>query len=296
MAIQNALTIDVEDYYQVSNFEVDIPRENWPSFPSRVVKNTERLLDILDRNLVKATFFVLGYVAEQHPGLVRSIDNAGHEIGSHSYCHRLIHRLSPDEFRQDLRKSRDLLQDLLGKPVTAFRAPSFSINRESMWALDVLAEEGFTSDSSIIPTRLDPQHAKNAVSGPYRYPCEAGELAEFPISVCRIGAKTGFPFSGGGYFRLYPLRLSVNLLRRVNQRFGRPFVFYTHPWEYDPDQPRLKAGTVLKRFRHYVNLATTQSKLESLLQTFSFGRLDEVLAKYAPERSPAVASANGLVS
>jgi len=296
MSIQNALTIDVEDYYQVSNFEVDIRREDWPSYPSRVVGSTERILAILDRHQVKATFFVLGYVAEKHPGLVRSIVRAGHEIGSHSFWHRQVHHMTPDEFRSDLRTSRDVLENLLGKHVTSFRAPSLSIGKETLWALEILVEEGFDTDSSVIPTRLDPRSELDASGRPFAFKCDAGELQEFPVSVYSLGGRFGLPISGGGYFRLYPFQLTTRLLRRVNERFGLPFVFYTHPWEYDPDQPRLKAGSALKRFRHYVNLATTEAKLERLLTSFSFGRLDQVLADYSPERHHAIATADGVAS
>lgn len=280
MPIQNALTIDVEDYYQVSNFERHISRQDWPRYPSRVVPNTRRVLEALEHSGVKATFFVLGYVAQQHPALVREIEAAGHEIGSHSYWHRLIYELTPDQFRDDLRRSRDLLQDIIGKPVTAFRAPSFSITGASLWALEILAEEGFTVDSSIFPVRHHRYGIPGAEPQPHSYEYPSGPLWEFPITVCRVGNRWNVPIAGGGYFRLFPLRVTMRLLERVNQQLAQPFVFYAHPWEFDPDQPRLRAGTRVQRFRHYVNLSTTKAKFQQLLQRFHFNRLDEVLTSY----------------
>lgn len=279
MPIQNILTIDVEDYFQVTNFEVDIRREDWPSFPSRVVDSTRRLLRLLAEGDVRATFFVLGYVAEHHPQLVREIDAAGHEIGSHSYWHRLIYNLTPAEFRQDLRRSRDVLQDLLGKPVTAFRAPSFSITNRSQWALEILAEEGFTVDSSVFPIYHNRYGIPDAAPYPVAHEFPAGQLWEFPLSVCRLGHRVNLPISGGGYFRLLPIGITEKLLRYVNESTNRPFVFYIHPWEFDPEQPRVRAGTWLQRFRHYVNLTKTESKFERLLGSFRFGRLDQAVAQ-----------------
>jgi len=279
--MQNALTIDVEDYYQVSNFEKHINRDQWSRYASRVVPNTERLLDLLARHGVRATFYILGYVAERHPELVQRIDAAGHEIGSHSYWHRLVYDLSPEEFRDDLRRSRDLLQGLIGKPVTTFRAPSFSITRRSLWALEILAEEGFTTDSSIFPVRHGRYGIIDARREPHALDFPAGRLWEFPITVYRAGKFANVPIAGGGYFRLFPLAVTMQLLRRVNACQSVPFVFYVHPWEFDPQQPRLRAGSRLQRFRHYVNLSTTESKLACMLKEFQFGRLDRVLANYS---------------
>ena len=280
MAIQNALTIDVEDYYQVTNFEVQINRDNWHQYESRVVESTRRILRLLERYGVHATFFVLGYVADRHPDLVREIDAGGHEIGSHSYWHRLVFRLMQREFREDVRRSKAVLEDLIGKPVTAFRAPSFSILKHSMWALDILADEGFTVDSSIFPMFHDVDAVPNGMREPYAHELDTAKLWEFPMAVYRLANRIQIPISGGGYFRLLPFRLTKRLLRHRNQNLSVPFVFYIHPWEFDPRQPRLKAGTRSQRWRHYLNLRTTEAKFERLLQSFSFDRMDRVLEAY----------------
>lgn len=278
MTIRNALTIDVEDYFQVSGFERDISRDNWDQYPSRVVQNTRRILSLLERRDIKATFFVLGWVADRFPELIREIDNAGHEIGSHSYWHRLVYDLSPEEFREDLRRSRDVLQAITGKPVTSYRAPSFSITSESLWALDILAEEEFKVDASVFPIRHHRCGIPDAPTHPYVHESDTARLWEFPASVARIG-KANIPISGGGYFRLLPYSVTSRLLRRINQ-LTQPFVFYIHPWEFDPEQPRLKVSTRAMRFCHYVNLSSTEEKLKRLLSDFSFDRLDKVLDSY----------------
>jgi polysaccharide deacetylase family protein (PEP-CTERM system associated) len=279
MTVRNALTIDVEDYFQVSGFERDVPRNNWGSYPSRVVQNTGRILSLLDSCGIKATFFVLGWVAEHYPHLVREIDEAGHEVGSHSYWHRLVYSLSPTDFRDDLCRSRDLLQEIICKPVTSYRAPSFSITSKSLWALDILAEEGFKIDASVFPIRHHRYGIPDAPCHPYDHETASGRLWEFPSSVHRI-AKMNVPISGGGYFRLLPYRLTAQMLRRVNHQCKQPFMFYIHPWELDPQQPRMRSGTRGARFCHYANLKTTEAKLNRLLSQFSFDRVDRVLDSY----------------
>ena len=271
MDLVNAFTVDVEDYFQVSAFEKDIPRDRWSQYTSRVVANTHRILDLLARHDVKATFFVLGWVAERFPQLVRDIHGAGHEIGSHSHEHRLIYDQTPDQFRDDVRRSRDAIQDACGAPITAYRAPSFSITRQSLWALDILAEEGFLVDSSIFPIHHDRYGIPDAQPRFHRINTSGGALWECPPSVVRF-YRLNIPVSGGGYFRLYPLSWTVHCLRKINSR-QQPFVFYIHPWEVDPDQPRLAAGSRISRFRHRVNLRTTEGKLDRLLREFRFGRL-----------------------
>jgi len=230
----------------------------------------------LDEAGVRATFFVLGWVAERHPGLVRDIQAAGHEIGCHSFWHRLVYRQTPAEFREDLRRARDVLEDLVGEPVIAYRAPSFSITRDSLWALDVLIDEGFLYDSSIYPTHHDRYGLPGAPPRPHRLVRAEGEIREFPLAVYR---RLGYPLpvGGGGYFRLYPYALTRHGLRTINAE-GRPFAVYLHPWEFDPDQPRLAPGR-LGAFRHYVGLRRTEGRLARLLRDFAFGTLTEAFER-----------------
>lgn len=279
----NAFTVDVEDYYQVSAFEKDVPRDHWGRFESRVVDNTHRVLALLDRFGVKATFFVLGWVAREHPQLVRGIHDRGHEVASHGYWHRLIYRQSPEEFRDDLRRSRDAIEGAIDHRVVAYRAPSFSITRQSRWALDILAEEGFQVDSSIFPTRHPLYGIPGAEPSIHRIDTSAGPLWEFPPAVIRF-VRMNLPVSGGGYFRLYPVRWSVRWLASLNRKHGRPFVFYIHPWELDPGQPRIQAGSRWLRAKHYLNLASTEKRLEVLLERFRFGRLGEVVGAVRDRR------------
>ncbi|MCA9249177.1 MAG: DUF3473 domain-containing protein [Planctomycetales bacterium] len=276
----NAFTVDVEDYFQVSAFERDIRRSAWPDFESRVERNTQRLLELLERFDVKATFFILGWIAEKLPSLVASIHAAGHEIGSHSYWHRLIYEQTPEEFREDLRRSKQALEAVTGAAVRIYRAPSFSITSASAWALDVLAEEGFTIDSSIFPVRHDRYGIRDANYQPHELKTQSGSLWEAPPTVFRC-CGMHVPVAGGGYFRLYPLSVTRYCLRHVNRTENRPVIFYVHPWEIDPDQPRLQAGSRLTRARHYVNLSKTEYKLEQLLRMFRFGRLGEVVEQCA---------------
>lgn len=272
----NAFTVDVEDYYQVSAFERQVRRDDWGGYESRVAASTRRLLGLLARHETRATFFVLGWVADRCPELVREIYSAGHELASHGFWHRLVYEQTPDEFRHDIRAGRKAVEDAAGVRVTAYRAPSFSITRRSLWALDVLAEEGFEIDSSIYPVRHDRYGIPGAAAGPHQIDTAAGPIWEFPPSVVRIG-RASLPVSGGGYFRLYPLAVTFAALRQINRR-GRPFMFYVHPWEIDPGQPRLSAGSRLSRFRHRVNLRSTEQKLDRLLGRLPFGTLSEALA------------------
>ncbi|MCO6459756.1 MAG: DUF3473 domain-containing protein [Pirellulaceae bacterium] len=271
----NAFTVDVEDYFQVTSFERQIDRADWDQFPSRVAPPTRQLLELLARHETRGTFYVLGWVAERHPELVREIAAAGHEIGSHSYWHRLVYGLTPDEFREDLRRSRDVLQQITGQPVVTYRAPTFSITRRSLWALEILVEEGFTVDSSIFPVFHDRYGIAGAPRGIYRIQTPAGPLWQFPPTVVRL-ARQNFPVAGGGYFRLYPYRFTRYCLAR---RQHEPFMFYTHPWEIDAGQPRLVAGSRLSRFRHYVHLDRTLDKLERLVRGFAFGAVEDVLVE-----------------
>lgn len=271
----NAFTIDVEDYFQVSAFERDIPRNTWDSFEVRVVDNTYRVLDLLALHGVRGTFFVLGWVAERFPGLVRDIHACGHEIGSHSYWHRLVYQQTPQQFREDLVASRDVLQDTIGNRVTAYRAPSFSIRRDSWWAMEILVEEGFEIDSSVFPVRHDRYGVPDADRQIHSIDTPAGSITEFPLPVKDFG-RWRLPVGGGGYFRLYPRNWTYRWLREINEVHSRPFAFYAHPWEVDPEQPRMQIRSKVSRFRHYVNQGSTHEKLNSMLSRFEFGTMAEV--------------------
>ncbi len=279
MTLRNAFTVDVEDYFHVSAFDHVVRPADWDRYESRVEANTRRMLALLARHEVRATFFVLGWVAERFPDLVRRVHAAGHEIGAHSYGHRLVYRMTPDEFREDLVRVRDLLQDATGAEVVSYRAPSFSITRDSLWALPILVEEGFRIDSSVFPIRHDRYGMPDAPAEIHRIDTAAGPIWEFPMSIRRF-AWMNVPVSGGGYFRLYPLWWSLRGLRGVNAR-GRPFVFYVHPWEIDPGQPRIAGAARLSRLRHYLNLRSTERRLEGLLGAFAFAPLREVVDRAA---------------
>lgn len=273
--IRNALTIDVEDYFQVAALAEAVRREDWDSMEYRVEANTDRLLGLLDQYNTRATFFTLGWVAERSPELVRRIRAAGHEVASHGYSHQLIYNQTPDVFREETRRSKAILEDILGEPVTGYRAASYSITAQSRWALDILAEEGFTWDSSIFPVHHDRYGMPDAPRWPYRLKTDNGhELAEFPLSTLKLPGYT-LPIAGGGYFRLFPYWFSQWGLGSINRQ-GRPFVFYLHPWEVDPEQPRLEVKW-LSRFRHYNNLDVCEARLNKLLQRFDFAPMGEVL-------------------
>lgn len=274
----NAFTVDVEDYFQVSGFADRVRPETWDTFESRVVANTHRLLRLLDRRSVRGTFFVLGWVADRFPELVRDIHKSGHELASHGFWHRLVYDLSPEEFRADLARSVDAIAGASGAPAVGFRAPSFSITRKSLWALQVLAEEGFQFDSSIFPVYHDRYGIPSAERFVHRIDTGAGEVWELPPSVYPVGGLN-LPVAGGGYFRLYPAALTAGCLERINRGRGEPCMFYVHPWEVDPDQPRLPGGSRLNRWRHYQNLAATERKLDFLLERLSFGSVGDVLAE-----------------
>ena len=286
--LRHAFTVDVEDYYQVSAFAKRVSFDDWGNFPSRVVENTHRILDLLSRHSVRGTFFILGWVAERHPDLVRDIQAAGHEIGCHSYAHQIVYELSHEEFRDDLRRARDILTDIVGEPVVSYRAPSFSITDRSLWALEILAEEGFTVDASIYPIRHDRYGIPRADLLPHRIQTDAGLLWEFPGTCCSWG-RFKLPVGGGGYLRLFPRWVTETGLRAIEQRDQRVFGVYVHPWELDPAQPRLPAR-LLTRIRHYRNLNTTEHRLERLLERFEFTTVSDVLADVAAETVPVYCS------
>jgi polysaccharide deacetylase family protein (PEP-CTERM system associated) len=278
--VRNAMTVDVEDYFHVTAFEKCIQRSQWDGIPLRVEGNTLRALDLFDRFGVRATFFVLGWVAERLPSLAREIARRGHEIACHGYGHALVYGQSPQEFREDVHRAKSLLEDQTGGPVRGYRAPSYSITARSIWALDILVSEGFLYDSSIFPIHHDIYGMPGAQRFPHRMKCQAGELCEFPISTTSLevlGRRLCIPIAGGGYLRLLPIWAVESAIRRINLREKQPAVVYFHPWELDPGQPRIRQAPLKSRFRHYVNLHKTEGKLQRLLGAFRFGPMSEVL-------------------
>jgi polysaccharide deacetylase family protein (PEP-CTERM system associated) len=282
--VVNAMTVDVEDYFQVSAFDRVVSRDSWSTFESRVCRNTERLLALFDDAGVRATFFILGWVATEYPQLVREIADAGHEIGSHGFGHQLVYDLSPEAFRADIRRARSVLMRLARGPVLGYRAPSFSVTERSLWALDIILEEGHIYDASVFPIRHDRYGIPNSPRHFHRLSRASGSIWECPASTVRL-AGTNLPIAGGGYFRLLPYAWTKWGIGRVNSSEIRPVTFYLHPWEIDPGQPRLPASA-LSRFRHYRNLAKTESRLVQLLRDFKWGALADVLDLQVPDVSP----------
>jgi len=273
----NALTVDVEDYYQVQAFADVIRPAEWHRYPSRVEKNTYRLLDIFQRRGVRATFFILGWVAERCPELVRDIFQAGHEIGSHGYSHQRIDRGSEKIFREDIQRAKSILEEQLSIGIRCYRAPSYSITAKTLWALDVLADLGFDRDSSIFPVHHDTYGIPDAPRFPhFRVVRGGGRILEFPPSTL-ASFGVNLPVAGGGYFRLFPYRLTAWAIHRINENEAQPAMVYLHPWEIDPEQPRI-AASWRSRFRHYQNLQSTEKKLLRLLDDFSWAPMSEVLA------------------
>ena len=271
----NAMTVDVEDYFMVSAFSDVIPVDHWDRYTCRLGVVMPRLLDLLDRYAVKGTFFILGWVAERFPDFVRNIRGRGHEVACHSLRHRLVYEQTPAQFREDTRKAKGILEDILGEPVRGYRAPSYSVTTASLWALDILAEEGFEYDSSVYPVR----HDRYGIPGFGRFPRRmegngVGGIVEIPPSTVRILGMT-LPFGGGGYLRLFPVGWTEWALRELNVRERQPAIVYVHPWEMDPDPPRMR-GSAVSVFRHYVNIGTTEEKLSRLLRGFGFGPMRQV--------------------
>jgi polysaccharide deacetylase family protein (PEP-CTERM system associated) len=280
----NVMSVDVEDYFHVSAFEGVALRAEWSSYESRVVANTDRLLDLLAMSGARATFFVLGWVAERHPRLVRRIAAEGHELASHSYWHRLVYTLAPDEFREDLRRARGVIEDAAGVHVRGYRAPSYSITARSLWAFDVLIEEGYEYDASVFPIRHDRYGIPTAPRAPYVVTRPGGSILEVPGTTGLFGSIR-LPI-GGGYFRLMPYPYTRWVMRQLNTIEQRPAVFYLHPWEIDPAQPRIAASTV-SRWRHYNKLHRTEDRLRQLLADFRFDTIEAVLLRPSGERAPA---------
>jgi polysaccharide deacetylase family protein (PEP-CTERM system associated) len=260
-------TVDVEEYFQVHAFEGVIRRSEWPALPSRVEQNVDVLLDLLAEHDVIATFFILGWVADRHPQVVRRIAEAGHEIASHGWWHYRVTTLQPDEFREDIRSSKALLEDISGQQVSGYRAPSFSITPDSQFAFEVLLEEGYLYDSSVFPIRRPDYGWPGAPPIPYVKNCANGALFEFPLATSLWGPFR-IPAAGGGYFRQFPFGL-VQRAFREHSTEGIPAVFYIHPWELDPEQPRIRVGP-LTRLRHYRGLGSSCARLQRLFQEFRF--------------------------
>lgn len=293
----NMLSIDVEDYFHVSAFERISPPSSWGDFECRVERNTDCVLELLAEHDMRATFFILGWVAQFSPQLVRKIAALGHEIASHGYGHQRVPTQSRADFRTDIRTSKLLLEDLSGMAVKGYRAPSYSIGHDSLWAFDELVEAGYVYDSSVFPVQHDfygiadwPRFSfplQRTGSGGWVPGCaDDGSCAivEVPISTLNRGGRN-LPIAGGGYFRLYPYALTRAGLRQINAREQRPFLFYIHPWEFDPGQPRMKNAGMKSRFRHYLNLDKTQKRFARLLQDFRFAAISDILEQ-RPEHSP----------
>jgi polysaccharide deacetylase family protein (PEP-CTERM system associated) len=286
--IVNAFSVDVEDWYQVSDFEDQVLPENWDRYESRVVPNTQRILRILDEFGVRGTFFILAWNAERHPALVEEIAAAGHEIATHGYGHRLVYELGKDQYRRDLELSQQILERILGRTARGYRAPSFSVTSQSMWALDVMLEAGIEYDSSIFPV----QDSLYGIPGALRFPFVIHsrgerELVEFPMTTAKVAGRN-LPLGGGAYLRVLPYTYMRWGMRRVNHE-GQPAVVYIHPWELDPGQPRLKSRGKRGFSTHYINIETMEKKLRRLLTDFRFAPIADVLAEHGWLR-PAAAS------
>lgn len=281
-ALRNAMSIDVEDYFQVSAFAPYIRRADWSGLECRVERNVGRILELLAAKQVRATFFTLGWIAERYPQVVRAIVAGGHELASHGYGHERASDLSPAAFLDDIGRAKALLEDLGGVPVVGYRAPSFSIGTGNLWAFDVLRYAGYRYSSSVYPIAHD--HYGMPDSPRFAYPVREG-LLEIPVTTLRVGARN-LPSSGGGYFRLLPYALSRWMIRRVNETDGQSAVFYFHPWEIDPEQPRVPGVDAKSRFRHYVNIGRTEGRIARLLQDFRWGRMDEIFLG-SPALTPA---------
>ena len=295
--IANALTCDVEDYFQVSAFAPHIDRASWNGRECRVERNVDRLLELFAQHGARGTFFTLGWIAERYPQVVRAIVAGGHELASHGYGHLRASEMSRAEFVEDIKSAKKLLEDIGGVPVHGYRAPSFSIGHANLWAFDALAEAGYRYSSSVYPVRHDHYGMPDAPRFPYR---PRPELVEIPVTTTRLFGSN-VPTGGGGYFRFFPYRLSEWMIRRVNRVDGQPAIFYFHPWEIDPSQPRVPGVGFKTRFRHYVNLHRTEARLAQLLRNFRWERVDVAFAvalrqPVAPSAGSAAVSAAALAA
>jgi polysaccharide deacetylase family protein (PEP-CTERM system associated) len=272
---KNAMTVDVEEYFTVQNLDGIVPREEWPTHPLRSGDQTRRLLDLYDAHDVKATFFVLGWVAERQPDLVKEIAERGHEVAAHSYWHKLVFEMTPDEFRADLVQVKSLLEDLIGKPVIGYRAPTYSITKASMWAHEILVECGFKYSSSIFPVVHDRYGIPDYDRFPVKLDVGGESLWEFPLTTLPVAGKN-LPVAGGGYLRLFPARAVAAALARVNLVEDRPAILYLHPWEIDPGIPKFRQG-FLKDTRGYIGLSGMMDKIDLLLNVLHFTTVADVL-------------------
>ncbi|ABI59156.1 XrtA system polysaccharide deacetylase [Nitrosomonas eutropha] len=272
--IRNALTIDVEDYFQVSAFAQYIPRSSWDNLPCRVERNIDRILMVLDEHKIKATFFTLGWIAERYPSMVKRIVENGHELASHGYAHHRVTELSRKQFYDDITRSKALLEDIGNQSVWGYRAPSFSIRGDNLWALECLEEAGYRYSSSVYPVKHDHYGMPDAPRFAFN-PENAPGLLELPVTTVRLFGRN-FPAGGGGYFRLFPYAISRWFLQRVNMIDLQPAIFYFHPWEIDPDQPRQTGINFKTHFRHYLNLGRMEKRLNALTQHFEWGRMDQI--------------------
>lgn len=280
----NAMTVDVEDYFQVSAFDSYVDRSTWDNYDGRVEENTDRILAMFDKYNTRATFFTLGWVAEKYPAMVRRIVDAGHELASHGWDHIMVTRLSREEFGQDVRRAKQMLEDVAGVTVSGYRAPSYSFTTKNDWAHTVLAEQGYRYSSSVAPIKHDLYGIPGAPR--FAYPCANGTVVELPITTTRLLGRN-LPCGGGGWFRLYPYLLSQWAINRVRSKDCERSIFYFHPWEIDPQQPRIKGLNLRTRFRHYQNLSHMEPKIEQLLNDFKWGTMAEVFAPELEEMSNA---------
>ena len=271
----NAMTVDVEDYFQVQAFAGCISRESWDCRPGRVERNTMAILEQFARWDIRATFFTLGWVADRYPAIVRQIAAGGHEVASHGYAHELIHKLTPQQFQDDVTRAKNVLEAIGGAEVKGYRAPTFSLNSRTEWAFRILEETGHTYSSSTYPVRHDLYGDPDAPRFSYRP--DGGSLLEIPMTTLRVGSRN-LPIAGGGYFRLLPYGIYRTALRRFGRREEKPGIFYFHPWEIDADQPKVHEASRRSKFRHYLNIAAVPTRLDRLLQDFKWGRMDHVFA------------------
>jgi polysaccharide deacetylase family protein (PEP-CTERM system associated) len=277
----HVLTVDVEDYFQVEAFAGVVARDSWDSWPCRVERNTRRVLELFDQHQAKGTFFFLGWVAKRFPHLVREVQARGHELACHSYWHRTIYSLTPEEFREDTRLAKQVIEDAAGVPVLGYRAPSWSITRQCLWALDILAEEGFTYDSSIYPIHHDLYGLPGARRFPYTHTCSEGRtLREYPPATLRL-MGTNLPVAGGGYLRILPLPYTEHAFRVFENKYRERVVVYLHPWEVDPEQPRIR-GKLKSRVRHYTRLRAMAGNISQVLERHKFARFCDVLDAERP--------------